>query len=145
MAIEGRLEHRRIDTSSGSVTADQDWAAKNTAPTFGEDLAGGEIRPIGLRSAPPVVWVKSYDGMTDDADPVADSTATITVELVTFHRNRGKLVPVGGTEVALAVNKRAVEINLPLEDHFVIRVKSGTVAAADKALWIFVSTYTTES
>lgn len=144
MAIEGRLEHRRIDTSSESVTPDEDWAAKNTAPTFGEDLAAGDIRPTGLRGSPPVVWIKSYDGMADAADPVADSTATLTVELVTFHRNRGRWVPVGGTELELAVNKRAVEFNLPLEDNFAIRVKSGTVAVADKALWIFVSTNTTE-
>lgn len=144
MSIEGRLEHRRIDTSSGSVTADEDWALKNTGPTLGDDLAEGELAPVGVHTSSIIVWFKSYNGMGGSAAPVADSTATLTVELVGLHRSRDKLVPTKGTELVLDVNERSARIDLPTEDSYVIRVKSGTVDTPDKALWLFVSTHVTD-
>ncbi len=146
MAEQFRFLHRRVSTAAG-VVPDDDWAVLNTSPVLGKDFAAGNVLPPGLFEAQPIIWAKAYNGMGDDASPVASSTATLDFEIVSLHRVAGLLAPAstGAGAITLTVNKQYFEPQLPLGAPVALRILSGTVDPTDLAIWIWISPYSTRS
>lgn len=125
-------EHRWREISGPSVGDDPNWRGRGVAaPTFGDgspaSLALGEIKPLAPRGSSIIIWFEVYDGQGVDALPTTPTpvtTATLEVLTLTKDLAGNNVWSVGPTVIALANQRRGIEVEVPKQGQSLVRLSA---------------------
>jgi hypothetical protein len=137
-----QIEHRRIATPAGVLTDDPDWPELRTLPTFGDDLAAGEIIALSPRHQKLSFHWELMDGMGDAALPIVGTgSATISVEVITRYRVRGfDSYKRYGVKLTQSPQVALEQTGMSEQGVSWLRVTTGASLGAAEAVWIFFDT-----
>ena len=142
-----RIEHRRVLAAGGAFTPDTDWAANNTLPTFGADLAAGEVVPFVATGGAVLIWAEQRaanggTGIDDDATFVASGTWTFDAEVLAHYRVQGGDSVAKRAELtAIPGQQQQVELELPTGTPCWVRLTGVTnYSGGADAIWLYVDT-----
>lgn len=134
--------HRRIDVSGG-FSADADWAGTHTLPNLypATTLALGGVRPFTATAGAALIWIELFDGMGDDAEPVAPGAMTWSGMVVSWTADGANTIfAVGDAVSGVLVQKRQIEDELSPLRSAVRLTAAASIPVEANAIWIYVDT-----
>jgi hypothetical protein len=136
------IEHRRIATPGGVFTPDTDWPGTRALPSFvpSTSIASGGIVPIASTSRGIIFWAELYDGMGDDAEPIAPGTFKWNGRAVSYLKHRGQVIYAKGVEAKNVYGQeRAIEDELPSDCLTWLMMTAAADLGTAEAIWIFAA------